>query len=116
MSIGAGSPSVQPSTMEDGQDHYVLCDDDIEETRLNSLLGSQSTVMVNQRDHKNTSRSNELVRFKAKSKDVHQDKPQATRKLSKSKATKVTVKNNLDKRQEYADINLFAGTHTDIFQ
>ncbi|KAF8259891.1 hypothetical protein EI94DRAFT_1812528 [Lactarius quietus] len=71
--------------------------DNIEEMRPNTFDGPQAAVMVNQRDHKNASCSNEFVKVRVKSKDDFQEKPRAMCKSSKSNMMKVTVKKSLDK-------------------
>ncbi|KAF8264617.1 hypothetical protein EI94DRAFT_1703098 [Lactarius quietus] len=70
------------------------------EMRPNTVDGPQAAVMVNQRDHENTSCSNEFVKVRAKSKDDFQEKPQAMCKSSKSNMMKVTVKKSLDKTRK----------------
>ncbi|KAN0134190.1 hypothetical protein V8E53_007962 [Lactarius tabidus] len=101
-----------------------LGDDNIEETRPTIFKGSHAPATVNQSDlKKNTSCCNEvlphLVTARVKGQDVHQRKPQTVPKPSKSKATKVTVKQSLHNgqvQQEYVGLNPLVGAHPDISQ
>ncbi|KAH9024049.1 hypothetical protein EDB85DRAFT_2182811 [Lactarius pseudohatsudake] len=61
-----------------------ICDSDLEDTRLAIAEVDGPTT--------NPSRRNELVKFREKSEGVHPDKPQAARKLPKSKAAKAIIK------------------------
>ncbi|KAH9066943.1 hypothetical protein EDB83DRAFT_2519259 [Lactarius deliciosus] len=62
-----------------------ICDSDLEDTR--PVIAEVDRPVTT-----NPSRRNELVRFREKSEGVHPNKPQAARKLPKSKAAKVTIK------------------------
>ncbi|KAN0135021.1 hypothetical protein V8E53_007139 [Lactarius tabidus] len=121
-------PPTPPNAAHDQQEETAdldpfkfggLCDDNIEETRPTTFKGSRALVTTNQSDLKNTSRSNELVMARVKGKDVHQGKPQAAPKPSKSKATKATVKQSLHKgqvQQECVDLNPLIGACPDLSQ
>ncbi|KAH9178032.1 hypothetical protein EDB89DRAFT_2064412 [Lactarius sanguifluus] len=94
-----------------------ICDSDLEDTRpaIAEVRGPQALVTANLKPQWNPSRKNELVRIREKTEGVHPGKPQATRKLPKSKAAKVPiVKAILYKGQEPQADKPFTEAHPDV--